>query len=203
MKKLFAIIVLSVMFLGTLYAQYPNPIVLRLSNQEIAECKTPAAITYNFICAILQKDFDKMRSYMDIRGKIYYTDPYIRKDYGEYGINSLVDYFSTGKLAILSWLPALFREYEVTIAYVQDEWYYEEGGSRYGGIEQYVKNGMVYLPGESEPRAGINIKKVYVTCSPTSEVNHVGFQDITRYGDTNVKVLLEKINGKWKVTGFK
>jgi len=45
-------------------------------------------------------------------------------------------------------------------------------------------------------------KKVYVTCSPSSEVNYVGFQDITRYGDTNVKIALEKINGVWKVTGF-
>lgn len=202
LKKLF-IIVLSVIAFESVNAQYPNPTVRRLSEQEIAECKTPAAITYNFICAILQKDFDKMRSYMDLRGMIYYTDSYIRKDYGEYGINSLVDYFSTGKLAILTWLPALFGEYEVAIAYVQDEWYYEENGSMYSSFDMVVKDGMIYLPGEDEPRLGINIKKVYVTCSPSSEVNHVGFQDITRYGDTNVKVLLEKVNGAWKVTGFK
>ena len=140
---------------------------------------------------------------MDLRGMIYYTDSYIRKDYGEYGINSLVDYFSTGKLAILTWLPALFGEYEVAIAYVQDEWYYEENGSMYSSFDMVVKDGMIYLPGEDEPRLGINIKKVYVTCSPSSEVNHVGFQDITRYGDTNVKVLLEKVNEDWKVTEFK
>lgn len=202
LKKLF-IIVLSVIAFESVNAQHPNTTVRRLSEQEIAECKTPAAITYNFICAILQKDFDKMRSYMDLRGMIYYTDSYIRKDYGEYGVNSLVDYFSTGKLAILTWLPALFGEYEVAIAYVQDEWYYEENGSMYSSFDMVVKDGMIYLPGEDEPRLGINIKKVYVTCSPSSEVNHVGFQDITGYGDTNVKVLLEKVNEDWKVTGFK
>ena len=202
LKKLF-VIVLSVIAMESIYAQSPNPIVLRLSNYEIAQCETPAAVTYNFISAILQKDFVKMRSYMDPSIAQEYTDSYIRKSFGEYGINSLTDYFSTGKLAILSWLPALFREYEVAIAYVQDEWYYEENGSLYHPFDFEVKDGLLYISGEDSPRKGINIKKVYVTCSPSSEVNYVGFQDITRYGDTNVKVLLEKINGKWKVTGFK
>ena len=62
---------------------------------------------------------------------------------------------------------------------------------------------MIYLPGETEPRVGILEKKVYVTCSPTAEINYVGFQDITCYGNTNVKVLLQQINGIWKVGGFK
>lgn len=202
-KNVFVFILL-IMVLGPVHSQSPNPIVKRLSNQEIAECKTPAAITYNLICAILQKDFDKMRSYMDLRGMIYYTDSYIRKDYGEYGINSLVDYFSTGKLAILTWLPALFGEYEVAIAYVQDLWLYEEDGSRYVcGDNDDVRNGMVYLYGEEDnPRVVINEKKVYVTCSPSSEVNNVGFQDITSYGNLYVEIFLEQINGTWKVTGL-
>lgn len=202
MKKIIVIILLAaVIEIG--YAQWPNPIVLRLSEQEITECKTPAAVAYNFTVAILQKDIDKMRSYMDSETKAFFTDYNVKKEYSEYGINSLEDYFSTGKLAILSWLPALFREYEVAIAYVQDEWYYEENGSMYSSFDQEVRNGMIYLPGEDSPRVGINIKKVYVTCSPSSELNNVGFQEITRYGDTNVKILLEKTNGVWKVTGFK
>lgn len=202
LKKLF-IIVLSVIALDSANAQYPNPIVQRLSSQEIAECKTPAAVTYNFVDAILQKDFARMRSYMDNETAQLYTDANVKKYSRDGGASSLEELFSTGKLGILGWRPALKNGYEVTIAYVQDEWYYEEDGSRYANFDQVVKDGMIYLPGESEPRVGINIKKVYVTCSPTSEVNHVGFQDITRYGNTNVKVLLEKFNGVWKVTGFK
>ena len=107
------------------------------------------------------------------------------------------------KLNILGWIPALAKNYEVAIAYVQDEWYYEENGSWYWNPDQIVKDGMIYLPGETVGRIGILEKKVYVTCSPTAEVNNIGFQDITRYGNTNVKVLLQKFDGVWKVTGFK
>lgn len=90
----------------------------------------------------------------------------------------------------------LCRDYEVAIAYVQDEWYYEKNGSLYYNLNQTVKDGMIYIPGEPKPYVGINEKKVYVTCSPTSEVNRLGFQDITRYGGTNVKILLTEVNGK-------
>ena len=107
------------------------------------------------------------------------------------------------KLNIFGWIPALTRNYEVAIAYVQDLWYYKQNGSLYWNPDAIVRNGMVYLPGEETPRVGINEKKVYVTCSPSAEIDHVGFQDITRYGNTNVKVLLEKFDGVWKVTGFK
>jgi len=96
LKRLF-VIVLSVIAFETVNAQYPNPTVRRLSKQEIAECKTPAAITYNFICAILQKDFDKMRSYMDLRGMILKTDKKI--DMTQYldkeGVEALKDYAGT------------------------------------------------------------------------------------------------------------
>ena len=202
MKKFSAILLLLVLF-GTAFAQYPNPIVQRLSKEEIAECKTPSAIAYNLVDAILQKDFVKMRSYMTTASAKYYTDSFIKKEYGSEGMKSLEDFFSTGKLGILSWAPALKDGYEVVIAYVQDEWLYEKDGSRYYADDDEVKDGMVYLQGEDTPRIGINRKKIYVTCSPSSEVNNVGFQDIKRYGDTNVKVLLEKFNGEWKVTGFK
>lgn len=202
MKKLLFLSAVLLLEAMSIFAG-PNPIVQRLSQHEIAESTTPSAIAYNTVCAILQKDWEKMRSYMSLEAMIAFTDPYIRREYGEYGINSLEDFFSTGKLGILNWRDALYRGYEVAIAYVQDEWYYEENGSLYHGFDQVVKDGMIYLPGEDSPRVGINEKKVYVTCSPSSEVNYVGFQDITRYGDTNVKVLLQKFNGKWRVTGFK
>ena len=203
MKGLYRTLIASVLLNSAIVMAGPNPIVNRLSQQEITENTTPSAIAYNMVCAILQKDWEKMRSYMSLEARITYTDTYIRREYGEYGINSLEDLFSTGKLAILNWPDALYRGYEVAIAYVQDEWYYEENGSLYHGFDQVVKDGMIYLPGEETPRVGINEKKVYVTCSPSSEIGYVGFQDITRYGDTNVKVLLQKINGEWKVIGFK
>lgn len=107
------------------------------------------------------------------------------------------------KLNILGWIPALAKKYEVAIAYVQDQWYYEESGSWYWNPDQIVKDGVIFLPVETVGRNGILEKKVYVTCSPTAEVNNIGFQDITRYGNTNVKVLLQKFDGVWKVMGFK
>lgn len=40
-------------------AQNRNPIVNRTSAQEIAECKTPAAVAYNYVVACLNKDRSK------------------------------------------------------------------------------------------------------------------------------------------------
>lgn len=173
----------------------PNPIVNRLSQQEILECVTPASIAYNYVIAILNKDYNRAMSYMDIQSA---------ESWREAGVDAINELFSTpGKLNIHGWRPALLNGYEVTIAYVQDEWYYEENGSMYWNPNAVVRNGMIYLPDETTPRVGINQKKVYVTCSPSSEIGNVGFQDITRYGDTNVKVLLQKFNGVWRVIGFK
>ena len=183
-------------------SQYPNPTVRRLSEQEISECKTPAAVAYNFVNAILQKDFVKMKTYMDPVVAITFTDDNVKKEYGEYGINTLEEFFSVGKVGMLTWIPALSNGYEVSIAYVQDLWSYWKNGSWYSCSDEDVVEGMIFLPGEEKPRACKNEKKIYVTCSPSSEVNYVGFQDITRYGDTNVKIALEKINGAWKVIGF-
>lgn len=202
-KNVFVFILLIVVW-ESVHSQSPNPIVKRLSSQEIAECKTPAAVAYNFTIAILQKDYDKMRSYMSPEGMFAYSDDNVQKEYGEYGIHTLEDFFSVGKRAVLSWLPALSNEYEVVVAYVQDLWLYEEDGSRYVcGDNDDVRNGMVYLYGEEDnPRVVINEKKVYVTCSPSSEVNNVGFQDITSYGNLYVEIYLEQINGTWKVTAL-
>jgi len=203
MKRTFIIILLTTLF-EPIYAQSPNPIVKRLSGQEIVDCNTPAAVAYNFVESILCRDFERMLSLADpeFAKNIIYE---INENNLSYDL-FFVKYFSAQggeKLNILGWIPALARNYEVAIAYVQDLWYYKENGSLYYCWDAEVKNGMIYLPGEDKPRIGINEKKVYVTCSPTSEVNYVGFQNITRYGNTNVKVLLQNINGVWRVTGFK
>ncbi|MCH5174095.1 MAG: hypothetical protein J1D85_07815 [Bacteroidales bacterium] len=204
MKKIVLIITLTIVA-NIAKAQYPNPIVKRLSNQEVVECRTPAAVAYNFIESILCRDFERMLSLTDTE----FTTNIIRwvnEDNLTHDLFFVRLFSAQGgeKLNILGWMPALVRNYEVAIAYVQDEWYYmDDDGSMCFRLDQVVKDGMIYIPGEDVPRAGINQKKVYVTCSPTSEVNYVGFQDITRYGDTNVKVLLEQVSGTWKVIGFK
>ena len=194
MKKIFFSSVMLLFVVTDLLAG-PNPIVNRLSQQEILECVTPASIAYNYVIAILNKDYNRAMSYMDIQSA---------ESWREAGVDAINELFSTpGKLNIHGWRPALLNGYEVTIAYVQDEWYYEENGSMYWNPNAVVRNGMIYLPDETTPRVGINQKKVYVTCSPSSEIGNVGFQDITRYGDTNVKVLLQKFNGVWRIIGFK
>ena len=80
------------------------------------------------------------------------------------------------KLNILGWKPFLSNNCEVAVLYVQSEWFDEKGRE---------------------------VKKVYVGCVPSAEVGTKGFQDITTLGDTNVKVLVAKDNGKWIVIGFK
>lgn len=82
---------------------------------------------------------------------------------------------SNTKLYIKGWLPALFGQWEIAVLYVQDE-----RCDNYG-----------------------EIKKVYIGCVPTAQVGAVGFQDIQRYGNTNVKVMVMNCNGYWRVLGFK
>ena len=201
MKRLFLLGTLFVMMVQTIpsVTAGPNPIVKRLSAAEIEQCVTPSAVAYNFIESILCRDFQRMLSYCDSK----YAQMCIR---GWQDNEQFFRAFSAEggeKLNILGWIPALAKSYEVAIAYVQDVWYYMEGGQMCHHIYQVVKDGMIYLPGEQTPRVGILEKKIYVTCSPTAEINYVGFQDITRYGNTNVKVLLYEVNGVWKVHGFK
>lgn len=203
LSKILLIVIIGCVAI-TSKAQSNNPIVERLSEIEIAKCITPEAVTYNFIESILFKDFNKMLSFADyefaegmrssLESEYLTNDMFFKKYFSEQGGD---------KLNILGWLPALIRNYEVAIAYVRDDWYYEEDGYMRSSFNQVVKNGMIYIPGEIYPRKGINIKVIYVTCSPSSEIDKVGFQDITRYGNSNVKVMLQQFNGVWKVTGFK
>ena len=202
-KRLIIGVIFIMVTIGA-YAQSPNPIVKRLSVEEIAQCKTPSFITYNFIESILCRDYDRFLSYVDYEfTKIIIQNMQTNNLSKDQIFTKLFSEQGGEKLNILGWIPALARNYEVAIAYVQDEWYYEENGNMYCHFEQIVKDGMIYIPGETTPRVGILQKKVYVTCSPTAEIDYLGFQDITRYSDTNVKVLLQKFDGAWKVIGFK
>lgn len=202
MKQLFIFFVFLSFFL-TANAQ-SNPIVKRLSIEEIAQCKTLSSVAYNFIESILCRDYERFLSYADYEfTKIIIQNMQNNNLSKDQIFTTLFSEQGGEKLNILGWIPALARNYEVAIAYVQDEWYYEENGNMYCHFEQIVKDGMIYIPGETTPRVGILQKKVYVTCSPTAEIDYLGFQDITRYSDTNVKVLLQKFDGAWKVIGFK
>lgn len=179
-----------------------NPIVTRISQQEIIENKTPAAVAYNFVMAILENDFNKMLRNATHEFKSTLQDA-LSTEY-KWDVEALIkDNFSEGKLGILSWKPALKNGYEVAVAFIQDESYYYENGSWYCPFEKVLKGGEIYLTGETYPRTTKVTKKIYITCSPSSEVNRVGFQDITRYGHTNVKPLVEYNNGRWLVVGFK
>lgn len=180
-----------------------NPVVTRISAEEIRANSTPAAVAYNFVNAILTKDIDKMLSNATPRFKEFILDALNNLYHGNEDAY-IANEYSEGKLGILSWKPALANGYEVAVAFIQDESVYYEDGYWCGSLGNYtIKNGKIYLPKEDIPRLTKVIKKIYITCSPTSEVNYVGFQDITRYGSTNVKPLVEYYNGKWLVDGFK
>lgn len=198
MKKLLVIISAIVIGNTYVYAESPNPIVERLSQQEIEDCKTPASIAYNFMMSILEKDFDKMQSYMSQDG-IDYLD-YIVNQVGATSYEQLLSEIAS------VWLSAVNNgEYEVVVGYVQDLWYYREDGdskSLYRHMNQVVIDGMVYIPDEDIYYEGVNKKKVYVLCSPSSQIdNNVGFQDIYTLHDAEV-ILGKDANGEWKVDGI-
>jgi len=147
--------------------------VARLGQCELKANNTPETVAYNFVNAILDGDYQRMLFYMDAEAADTFEE--IRQ------WNGYVDYApffsgSDSKLNIFGWKPYLSDNCEVAVMYVQSEWFDEYGRE---------------------------IKKVYVGCVPSDEVGQKGFQDITRYGDTNVKVLVVRENDTWKVVGFK
>lgn len=170
MKKIVTLIL--IIFVSLEIYGYPNPIVNRLSKEEIVECKTPASVAYNFINAILSKDFTKARLFMTPWLSDGFTDENIKRELANDGIYSLIDFFSlpNGKYSVLTWRPALENGWEIVVGYVQER--------------------------------GNNELAVYVLCCPTSEIGQVGFQDITRYGSPNIKVKVIKIGDEWKIDGF-
>lgn len=175
MKRIISFLTFIVIGLTNVIAG-PNPIVKRLSYEEITQSRTPYAVAYNYIMAILAEDYPKMLSYMSDEGKVslgYLMGEAER----EFGIQSYHDLYSWegSKFDILSWKRCLQNGYEVTALYVQDEGIYE----------------------------GKEHMRVYIHCVPSDEINIRGFQDITRCNSTNPKVILVKENGKWMVLGFK
>ena len=140
---------------------------------EVAQCNTPASVAFNFVVAVLEKDYDRMYSYMSSEGP-----QYLQYDMDKYEVKSLNALFShEGKLHIFGWQPALYQGCEVAVLYVQDEGMYD----------------------------GVEYKKVYIGCVPSSQIGVAGFQDIDRCDnyETNVKVMVTQENGKWRVAGFK
>lgn len=112
MKKIL-IVIATLFFYMSVAASSPNPIVKRLSPQEIAQCETPAALAYNFVMAIVNQDYNRAMSYMTHEAA---------KGWEEAGIEAIDRVFATpGKLHILGWWPAFRQGYEVAVLYVQDE----------------------------------------------------------------------------------
>lgn len=154
------------------YSQSPNPIVKRLSNDEIQQNYTPAAIAYNFVFHLALENWDLAMAYYtpEVGSAIVSKGNYHK---------ACEDSFNNPnneKLYIKGWRPALYGQWEIAVLYVQDE-----------GYDEY----------------GREMKKVYIGCVPSSQVGSTGFQDIQRYSNTNVKVLVVKCNNAWRVCGFK
>lgn len=175
MKKIIFICMFFVIGVINLSAS-PNPIVRRLSYEEIVQSRTPSAVAYNYIMAILAEDYHKMLSYMSDEGKVLLGNLLCEAE-KEIGVQSYHDLYSLEgtKYDILSWVNYLQRGYEIAILYIQDEGIYE----------------------------GKECIRVYIHCVPSDEINERGFQDITRCNNANPKVILTKEVGEWKVLGFK
>lgn len=197
MKKASIIVILLVIVGEFIFAQSSDAVVRRLSDKEIAESKTPAAVTYNFVCSILQKDYTKMQLYCDI-------SPNEAQEIEDY-INASGETYETlyskekNIVALLRWLPALNEGFEVVIADMEDVWLAKTDDGWMVHPDQIVKDGMVYIPGEEKPYVGIHEKIVYVTCSPSVEINTLTFENISCYEDTQLEVFLRLKEDKWVV----
>ena len=171
MKKILFIVLCLLIGVDT-YAQYPNPTVRRLSDYEIQQNNTPAAVAYNFVFHLALENWDAAMTYFTPEK---YSELKNRTNYYK-ECEEAFNNPSREKLYIKGWLPALFGQWEIAVLFVQDE-----------GFDEY----------------GREMKKVYIGCVPSSQVNSAGFQDIQRYGKTNVKVLAVNCSGQWRGCGFK
>lgn len=156
----------------------PNPIVKRQSVAQITAHNTPEAVAYNYVSAILAKDFSLMESYMSKEPDVWEGFMSEITLHHSFPFTGYTNAFSTpGKLNILGWLPGLENGWELAVLYTIPYGYDDYWGEGY---------------------------KVYVACVPSSEVGVKGFQDIRRYDpQTNAKVLIVHKNGVWSVLGFK
>lgn len=172
MKKILIVIV-TLFFYMSVVASSPNPIVNRLNAQEVAQCRTPAAVAYNFVMAALDKDYDRMYSYMAKDGQ-----EYLQYEMEKYEVTSLNALFSVeGKLHIFGWRPALYNGYEIAVLYVQDE-----------GESNGVPYKKVYIGCVPSSQIGV--------------AGFQDIERYDGY-DTNVKVIVVSENGRWRVSGFK
>lgn len=178
-----------------------NPIVERLSAEEIQEDRTPVARAYNFVNAILNYDEEGMKK------NSTFDDILIKQMIEQYGsFKAFVDAeFSEGKLGILPWKDLVATgKYEIIPVFVWDESYHLLGNNQTQYFDMEIRGGKIYLPDEDEYKEPTVLgQKVYLKCVPTSEIGVKGFQDISRIDDTNVKVIVNYIDGKWRITGFK
>lgn len=214
MKRIILLMMLMLLSIGFMYT-IDNPTVTRISSGEIKECKTPSSVAYNFIIACLNKDKNRILSLStsDFREMI-------SADYNDF-ISSFSNPENT-KLYIDSWLPIpegceiavlydQIDEYKIETPEIEivEEPFIEESVEELESEEYVIEEAVEEndIAGEidvAEPASTlVTYHKVYVNVVPSSEIDNVGFQDITRRFGTNVKVVVENIDGKWLVRGFK
>lgn len=100
-----------------------NPLVVRLSSDELSSNNTPAAVAFNFVQAILQSDYQKMQSYMEQQAASDLVGD-------QHEPQQAVDEFFSqpGKYNIMGWKNMMSsRDYEVAVLYVQDEGFWDKG----------------------------------------------------------------------------
>lgn len=181
-----------------------NPIVNRLSKEEIEEGTTPAAVAYNFVNVLLNNDEKAIMSLLTDEWREHLQN-IINVNFDGNFKDFLNDYFKGRRLNIMPWKDLVNQGYEITVGLIDDESTFNEDGSWYGNPYQKVIEGQIYLPGESEPRPTKITNKVYIICCPSAQVGNTHFQDIDLYDNNYMRVFVEWCgpeNG-WKAAWFK
>ena len=181
---------LSIVLFSNVYAQNDNPIIRRLSSNEIAESSTPSAVAYNYTMALLNNDYYKAASYME-ESSAYQVIRALRERKSG---NDIFD--------IPNWRQILDEGYELVATDTNDDvWVAQIGDKGSWAIfpDQIVKDGMVYVPGKEEPYVGIYQKTIYVACCHVSEIDRVRFNDAKWYNNTLFKISLSWNNNHWEI----
>lgn len=152
----------------------------RLSKIEIEENETPRAVAYNFVKSIIEENY--VRMYL-------FTTPQFRAELQEWkkdvGVEEMRDLFTLDHMHdIVGMRPVVNMGYDVVI--------YD---SRILDTDKYFD-----MYGEQNPYAGLPAYSVSFTCAAANGDLYDG-----TYGeyDVTTRVLLVKVDGKWKVFGFK
>ena len=203
MKRLIFISVLFALFVSDCLAD-SNQIVRRLSSIEISQNQTPSSVAYNFIHAIYSRNYSKMTPYFE-SDFAHQNEDYMESLKRKYGNDNEASraYFSSGEYAeALIWLPALNNGYEIVVESVEDLWLAKTDYGWMTHPQQFVKNGMVYIPGEKTPYVGIHEKRVTLICCHSLEINAVSFKSVSKYQNTQAQVILGEDKGNWRVKEF-